>query len=66
MDQRSFVLYCIKNTTEILKKQYQWLDCNIPSWVTWRKLNLSDGFDCFQFLEFLKLKRYIIEIKWIG
>ena len=37
------------------------MDYNIPSWVFWRKLNLSDGFDSFQFLKFLNLKRYVIE-----
>ena len=41
------------------------MDCNIPS-VTRRKLNLLDIFDSLQFVKFLKLKHYIIKIKWIG
>ena len=55
-----FVLYFIKSTSEILKKLYQWLDCTILSWVTSRKLNLSDGFDSFRLLKFDWLKQYTL------
>ena len=55
-----FVLYFIKSTSEILKKLYQWLDFTILSWVTSRKLNLSDGFDSFRLLKFDWLKQYTL------
>ena len=60
-----YALFCIllRSPRRLSKKR---LDCNIPSWVFWRKLNLSDGFDSFRFLKFLNLKGYIIETKLIG